>query len=243
MSLSLRTPRTRRGLPLALALALLGLASTPSSASVLTFDDIALGPDGTANVFGLYEDPGSGFFLAGDFQARGAGATSSLTPETSEGSGMITTSLAPFGPGLVTLTHEDGLPFELVSIDLAREFQFNDPSAGVSFPEVTFTGILAGGGTVSQTFSVDQEGFFFRTFAFSGAFTGLAAVTWEQPAFGVPDPNNPGRILGLHQFDRIAVNVVPEPSSMGMVVLGALGVAAGLTRRRRPALAPARASG
>lgn len=223
--------RGLRGLRVTLAaLALAGAVR----ADVIDFEDIPLGPDGTASVFGLYQAPGSEFLLLGDFQARGPGANAALTPETFEGSGVITTSLAPFGGGIVTLTHETGLPFTLVSIDLAREFLFNNPSAGVSYPEVTFTGTKVGGGTVEQTFAVDQAGFFFETFAFSPDFTNLLVVNWTQPLFGTPDPNNPGRILGLHQFNNIVVNVIPEPSSMALLGLGVAGIVLA-RRRRRPA--------
>jgi hypothetical protein len=213
------------------ALGLLAIAAAPSRADVLDFEDIILGADGTANVFGFYEPPASHFIVLGDVQARGLGASSALTPATSEGSGMVTTSLAPFGGTIVTLTHENSLPFTLESINLAREFQFNNPSAGVSYPEVTFTGTTVGGGTVMQTFSVDQEGFFFRTFTFSSVFTNLLTVNWTQPVFGSPDPNNPGQLLGLHQFDNIVVNVIPEPSSLAMLGLGMLGLSLGWARR------------
>ena len=115
-----------------------------------------------------------------------------------------------------------------------REFRFNDPSAGVSYPEVTFTGTKADGTTVVQTFQVDQTGFFFKTFTFSN-FTDLVSVNWTQPLFGTTDPNNPNLILGLHQFDNITLNVVPEPSSMSLICLGIGGLVLGrhaIGRRR-----------
>jgi len=237
------TGRTKRSRAIALSVAVLALGAllgTTSRAEQITFEDIPLGPDGTTNVFGLYQAPGSAFLILGDFQARGPGADSALTPETSEGSGVITTSLAPFGGGVITLTQQDSLPFDLQSIDLAREFLFNNPSAGVSYPEVTFTGIKTDGSTVSQTFSVDQEGFFFRTFTFSADFSNLVLVNWTQPLFGTTDPDDPNLILGLHQFDNIvvdvSVNVIPEPSSISMFCLGVVGIGlGGRTLRRRRA--------
>lgn len=220
-------------------LALFAAAASPARASVtLDFEDIALGPDGTANVFGFYEDPGSGFLVLGDFQARGPGAIFSITPETSEGSGVITTSLAPFGgttePAIVSLTHQDSLPFTLVSIDLARENLFNNPSNnGILYPVVTFEGITTGGETVTQTFEVNQEGFYFQTFTFSSDFTNLLSVNWGQPPFS-SDPGSPG----LHQFDNIVVNVVPEPSTLTLCGLGMAGLALAKIRRRYRKTAP-----
>src|SRR5690606_21607881 len=154
----------------------------------------------TLTIFGFYEDQASGFLLLGDFEARGPGAIFSITPETSEGSGEITTSLAPFGasatlPAVITLTHADGLHFTLDSIDLARENLFNNPNNnGILYPVVTFEGIKGDGTTVQQTFDVDQEGFYFQTFTFSSDFTDLVSVFWTQPQF-LTEPGSPG----LHQ--------------------------------------------
>ncbi len=228
-----RTTRLRAISSAFAVLALWGVFGASSRAEQITFEDIPLGPDGTANVFGLYQAPGSEFLLLGDFQARGPGADAALTPETSDGSGVITTSLAPFGGGVITLTHQDGLLFNLGSIDLAREFLFNNPSVGVSYPEVTFIGTKGDGTTVTQTFSVDQEGFYFNTFTFSADFTNLLTVNWTQPLFGTTDPNDPNLILGLHQFDNIVVNVIPEPTSLSLIVLGIGGLAMGRRATRR----------
>ena len=82
-----------------------------------------------------------------------------------------------------------GEPFSLLSIDLVRNFAF-DPA-----PTVTFTGTLAAGGTVTETFMVTQPAGFpqtFETFDFTG-FTGLSSVSWDQPVF----------TEGLHQFTNI----------------------------------------
>jgi len=228
------------------ALVLLGgvlLAARPAEAALLTFDDITLGPDGRANVFGFYQDPASTFLLLGDFQARGPGADADLTAETSTGSGTVSTSLAPFSGGPVTLIDADATPFTLRSIDIARDVRVNEPGSGVSYPQVTFTGTTSGGAIVSQTFVVDQADFFFQTFSFSSDFTDLVAVSWTQPAFGTADPDAPGSILGLHQFDNIrigaAIAPVPEPATLSLLGLGAaIAMRRGrqsLARRRRGA--------
>lgn len=231
-----------RQIGLAVAVLASWVIPSPARAGVtLTFEDVPLGSagPGQANVFGSYNDPASDFRLLGDFSARGPGAPSSITPETAHGSGQVTTSLAAFGGTTVDLVREGGLTFSLLSIDLARENQFNNPSNnGILYPSVTFTGTKQGGTTVSQTFTVDQSGFDFETFAFSG-FTDLVAVTWSQPPFG-STPGSPG----LHQFDNIVLDVpgvaaVPEPSTLisgGLAGLFGLGA---LYRRRRAVKATA----
>src|SRR5437764_10546124 len=80
--------------------------------------------------------------------------------------------LAAFAPATITLTQTSGDPFSLLSIDLARNFAF-DPA-----PTVTFTGTLAGGGTVSETFTVTTSSppLVFQTFDLSG-FTNLTSVS------------------------------------------------------------------
>jgi hypothetical protein len=57
---------------------------------------------------------------------------------------------------------------------------------------VTFTGHLAGGGTVSATFTPTTFGF--GTFTFPPGFSNLTSVTWNQ-----------GPVGAFHQFDNITV--------------------------------------
>jgi hypothetical protein len=183
---------------------------------VLNFTDIPI-PGGTDSApFFTYQSQGftlqavnqpSGF-LSG-FQAHG--------PNSIFYAGAI--GVAAFAPAsspdnIINLTHDNGKPFDILSIDLARNFPF-DPA-----PTVTFTGEKAGGGTVMESFTVTTPvgTAAFQTFDFTG-FTDLTAVSWGQPVLAD----------GLHQFTNITLNTgaaVPEPASIVLVGIALFGFAA-----------------
>ena len=87
--------------------------------------------------------------------------------------------------GTTTLSLEDGGAFTLESIDA-------DELVGVE-GDITFTGTTSGGGTVTQTFTLDGEDGF-ETLEFSADFTDLVSVSWDQE-------------LPLHQFDNIVLTI------------------------------------
>jgi len=201
------------------------LAGTPAKAVLLNFQDIPI-PGGTDSApFFTYTN--SGFtltainpptgFLSG-FQAHG--------PNSIFFAGAIGVTAFPPASGpdnVINLIQDNGDPFSLLSIDLARNFAF-DPA-----PSVTFTGTRSGGDIVTETFTVTIPvgTSAFQSFDFAG-FTDLESVTWEQPVLAA----------GLHQFTNIelvaAPAAVPEPSIWLLVATGLVILAAfGLRRQRR----------
>lgn len=146
----------------------------------------------------------------------------------------------------IVLEATDGSPFSLLSIDLAvLPPGVNDPH-GPWDPGpfgLTFFGDIAGGGTVSQTFTMNNMFLSLETFVFSG-FQNVETVTWYQgTGFTPPGPPGPGEIP-THQFDNVVLDVpevspVPEPSSMA--IFGGLAVlcAARQALKRRLSMASA----
>lgn len=190
------------------ALFCMSVVSVRAGDIVLNFSDV---PPGTLAVFNPYVS--QGFTLTSS-----SGGFVFNSPDTGNGSSQPignnpfyagANGLAAFSPATITLTQTSGEPFSLISIDLARNFEF-DPA-----PTVTFTGTLAGGGTVSETFMVTTppppSAPAFQTFNFTG-FTGLTSVSWDQ---GAP-------AQGLHQFTNVTLStgVVPEPSALILLTLG-----------------------
>ncbi len=190
---------------------------------ILNFSDIPI-PGGTDSApFFTYSSQGFSLsainpptgFLSG-FEAHG--------PNSLFYAGEIgVVAFAPASPpdNVISLTQENGQPFSILSIDLARNFAF-DPA-----PTVDFTGTRSDGSTVSESFTVTVPlgTAAFQTFDFTG-FTDLVAVSWGQPVLAD----------GLNQFANIHLATVPEPSAVLLMALGtsmSLGFQY-LARRRGP---------
>jgi hypothetical protein len=189
---------------------------------VLDFSDV---PPGTLVVASPYTS--QGFMLTST-----SGGFVFNSPDTGNGSLQIVgnnpfyagaNGLAAFVPATITLSQTNGDPFSLLSIDLARNFAFDPP------PSTTFTGTLAGGGTVMETVMVSTSSppLVFQTFDLSG-FTNVTSVSWDQDV--APQQN-------VHQFGNIHLftgAVVPERPAVTLLALGvplALAYASRLWRR------------
>jgi hypothetical protein len=128
--------------------------------------------------------------------------------------------------GTGTLTRDGGGTFAATSIDLAGVFAGITSSGGL-----TFTGHLAGGGIVQQTFPfvANQPTPTFTTFAFDPAFGDLASLDLAVSG-NIQGPQPP-----LYQFTNIRLNTLtttPEPATLLLVSTGVFGVVA-FTRTRR----------
>ena len=179
-------------------LGLFGAATIFTAASAQAFVVIDFEPletvNNTVNYVGdTYSDdgfeftslsPGLGLGTFGSLESRFTGSTA-LFDDNAD--------------GLIRLNQIDDVPFDLLAINLA--------SLNGGMPlDVTFVGTLSGGGTVSQTFTIDGSPFVQQTFNFTG-FSNLTKVEWVQaPPY--------------HQFDNIVIDVVPEPDTWLLVGTG-----------------------
>jgi hypothetical protein len=87
--------------------------------------------------------------------------------------------------GLIRLEHDNGQPFQMVSIDVAN-------LGGGGPTSVTFTGFKRAGGSVMTTFNHPSTGPVHARFKFPVTFGDLVAVEWNQTS-------------PFHQFDNVAI--------------------------------------
>lgn len=170
----------------------------------------------TITNLGLSSPPGSEFWVAGSNDPRFSGSTA-----------MSNQIGGPFG--VTALKAVDGSSFSLFGINLAA-LNTHGYGLGSEFTAplvVTFTGVLAGGGSTTQSFTVDYATFAQQTFLFDLSFDGLSAVSWDNFA-------------PYHQFDNIQINGasaipdrpnVPEPGTLALLAIALAGL--GYSRRRQ----------
>jgi hypothetical protein len=195
--------RSKTLLTMATVGATLAFAAAPAVADVITFDGV--GP-------GYASHPATSPYVELDYSISAPGGLYYLGTGDVRYAGENNLFDSNYD-NVTTLTTVDAKPFDIQSIDLA-EMYF--PPAPADEP-TTFTGTLVGGGTVTQTF--DVENLSFLTYDFSG-FNNLTSLSWTATG-----PYTP-------QFANIHLSTVPEPGTWAMLALGVFSLGATLRTRR-----------
>ena len=194
-------------LTLLLAASLQGFSAlAAASPVVIGFDSLMQDNDQTNEIGNVYRESGFEFSnLSNPFSFASFGTqnpffngSTALFNDNTDGQ----TRLSQIGGGL----------FSLSSITLSTLA----PGYTEEGTSVSFTGLLATGGSVMQSFNVADGAA--QTFSFSPNFSNLSAVTWSNEA-------------NFHQFDNITVAAVPEPETYALMLSG-LGLVAFAARRR-----------
>ena len=214
----------QRGLASSL-LGLVTLVSLPDVARsdiVLTFSPL---PVFCAFNSGGWESNGSPYKESGfEIDVPAPALPGSWCPESPNFAGPAL-FIGIFQAGGATLRAIDNSPFSIASIDLANLLA----SVGGSGP-LTFTGHVAVGGTVTQTFAFDMLGTappVFSTFSFGAAFSNLISLD-------LPSQGDISSAIPSYQLTNVRLNastVTPEPATWLLVATGLVGVA-GFARRR-----------
>lgn len=195
------------------AAAALALASTSSLAALVDFEDLAVAPGGNS--------------IAGDRVSTGFSFDSSadhthLSNNAFEGnSGSTFLVMDDFnGANTLTVARVGGGAFSLISVDLGEW----NPAGGLA-SQITLTGQVLGGGSVQTILALDGVVSVggsnnFETFSLGSAWSNLVSVTFDATAG-----------TGSHYWaiDNLLTgdgNAVPEPTTLALVGLGMLGLAA-----------------
>ena len=134
------------------------------------------------------------------------------------------------GINSLTMSAVGGGTFSLNTAQLAESYNSSSGNLSLNASTVTVTGFLFGGGTITQTVTLDgiTDGpggaADFQNVVFGAGWTNLTSVLFDGTGGGE----------AAWEIDNIGVNqeAVPEPATFAIVGLGALGLAAGALRRR-----------
>lgn len=196
----------------------------------------------SANVIDFENAPNVGSPAITSFSSGGFTFTSShehTVPDTEScwaggcvknGTKYLLTEVASGSP--ITMTHNFGLPFSLISFDAAEVFLNASRAAELGEPnanQIDLLGTLLGGGNVSTSFILDGfadgsgGGADFQNF--SVGWSNLLSVAFS----GILDTGG----YGGFSLDNINAEPVPEPTTMLLLGTGLVGVAGAARRRKR----------
>ena len=181
----------------ALLISLISVISSVKAAIIVTFQP-SFHP-GTADITSQWVEKGLRFFTPNGITINDV--SDPLFPFNGTPYAQLLSNQAP-----LSITSVNSSPFSVSAIDLAEySTVFATPTT------ISFTGTLVGGGTVSTTFVTDgiidgngplQD---FQTFTFPASFSNLTQVTTNAAPFS---------------FDNLQATIVPEPSTVGLFLLG-----------------------
>ena len=208
-------------------LACAAVVSTQAHATTVDFEDVP------AYSQGGFSSNGFDFVLVGDGSAV-TPTGSYCGPQCPDNGTQYV--VAPYGvdAASLTMTKAGGGLFALSSFDGAGAFNFGDGSTFIP-NQIDVTGVLAGGGTVYQSFLIDKStgssgGLDFTSYAFSSSFNNLVSVRFSSSGSAIPEFNG----FSVDNINATAVTAVPEAETYAMLLAG-LGMMGFVARRRRKA--------